>query len=571
VAKFKAGKETYIMKKIFLTCLCLSSVFILASCVREEFQELKADLTGQYKLNLSGEIAGTIATRASDSGFADGDEVGVYVVDYNGSAPGTLLNEGNRADNLRYTFNASNYSWASSYDVYFKDKKTAVDIYGYYPYSTNIPEDVHKYPFEIAKDQSTSTSEEGLGGYEASDFLWGEAENIAPTSDKIKLGFKHIMACVRISLVEGTGFSDGEWVTLDKKVVISGTKRKSTIDFATGVVSVTGEVPSTGIAPVKDGSDFRAVVAPQQVAAGTNIMTVTVAGFSSALKKVEAFKYVSGKQHNFTLTINKKSQSGTYEIILSNESITAWQPDEVSHDATAKAYVVINVDRPGSLDTCITKSGKDIAKIKSLKVTGKINSRDFAVMKYAMPCLSSINLKEVTIVAFGEAEYIGYSFDKSGNSYSGGCDFEIPRSAFDGKQSLTSIILPDKLVKIGNVAFARIRNLSGSLLIPEGVEIIEGLAFYEAGYMGELSLPSTLKEIGDGAFDNCYFTSELRLPEGLISIGNSAFFNCHYLSGSIILPDRLKELGRDAFFQCSGFTGSVEIPQGIEVIPQVVF
>src|SRR5574344_1203248 len=367
------------MNKIF-KCFLIVFSLILVSCSREEFQGFKAELTGQYKLNLNGEISGVITTKADDKGFASGDEVGIYVVDYDNDTAGSLLNKGNRADNVRYTFNSSDWSWTGAYDVYYKDRLTAVDIYGYYPFAAGLPEDVHKYAFEVAKDQSTSTSEAGMGGYESSDFLWGKSNNIAPTSDKVKLGFSHIMAGVRISLVEGTGFADGEWTNLDKKIVVGGTKRKATIDIATGVASVVSDAPVSGIIPVKDGSDYRAVVIPQVVEAGNNLMSVTVAGFPVVLKKSVAFTYVSGKQHNFTLTVNKKTQSGTYEVVLSDESITVWQPDDVSHDATAKAYVIINVDKPGTLDTCITKSGKDLTKIANMKLTGKVNSRDFAIM-----------------------------------------------------------------------------------------------------------------------------------------------------------------------------------------------
>jgi hypothetical protein len=160
------------MNKLFKLLLIIS-VLIVVSCSREEFQGLKAELTGQYKLNLSGEISGTITTKADNNGFADGDEVGIYVVDYDGNTKGTLANNGNRADNVRYTFNASDWSWTGASDVYFKDRLTAVDIYGYYPFDVSLPTDVHKYAFEVAKDQSTSTSEDGLGGYESSDFLWG--------------------------------------------------------------------------------------------------------------------------------------------------------------------------------------------------------------------------------------------------------------------------------------------------------------------------------------------------------------------------------------------------------------
>jgi hypothetical protein len=562
------------MNKLFKLLLIIS-VLIVVSCSREEFQGLKAELTGQYKLNLSGEISGTITTKADNNGFADGDEVGIYVVDYDGNTKGTLANNGNRADNVRYTFNASDWSWTGASDVYFKDRLTAVDIYGYYPFDVSLPTDVHKYAFEVAKDQSTSTSEDGLGGYESSDFLWGNAENIAPTSDKIKLGFKHIMAGVRVSLVEGTGFSSGEWAGLDKKVVIGGTRLKSSIDLATGTVSVDGTTSISGIIPVKDGNDFRAVVVPQDIVAEANLISVTVAGFPYILRKSSLFSFRSGKQHNFTLTVNKKTQSGAYEVVLSNESITVWQPDDVSHDATAKAYVVINVDKAGTLDTCIAKSGKDLTKIKNLKLTGEIDARDFAVMKFKMNLLSSLNLKDVTIVA-GTSGQIG----GEGGYYGSNENDEIPINAMSGKFSLSTLVLPDKLVKICYGSFDQCKSLSGSLIIPEGVKVIENRAFHDNFNLnGTLSLPSTLEQIGSigndnayaGVFGSCSFVGELKIPDNVKIIGDGAFYECKGLTGSLRFPEKLEGLGQSAFETCTGLSGSIEIPQGVSVVPQRCF
>ena len=80
---------------------------------------------------------------------------------------------------------------------------------------------------------------------------------------------------------------------------------------------------------------------------------------------------------------------------------------------------------------------------------------------------------------------------------------------------MTSLILPDKLEKIGNNAFADCNGLTGSLIIPEGVTEIDYAAFRSCTNLnGVLKLPSTLKTLGrvggytsywDGAFKDCGF------------------------------------------------------------------
>src|SRR5699024_6385534 len=112
--------------------------------------------------------------------------------------------EGNRATNLQFTFDEANYKWNSAYDVFWKDSKTPIDVYGYYPVGT--PESVNAYAFEVRKDQSKLSENGEMGGYEASDFLWGKAENVAPLTPVVRLSFRHKMSNARVTLQEGAGF-----------------------------------------------------------------------------------------------------------------------------------------------------------------------------------------------------------------------------------------------------------------------------------------------------------------------------------------------------------------------------
>ncbi|MBR4929304.1 MAG: fimbrillin family protein, partial [Bacteroidaceae bacterium] len=323
----------------FLSLFAIAATIGFTACSDED-DFIEAGPQSSYKINISGEITQVYQTRVNDAGFCNGDEVGIFVVDYDGSTPGQLLDEGNRADNVKHTFDEANYKWTSAYELFFKDKKTNVDIYGYYPFAN--PDNVSAYAFEVQKDQSTTAAYGKIGGYEASDFLWGKAQNIAPTDKVIKLGFRHMMASARVTLAEGTGFAEGEWGTLEKAVLMLNTKREATINLSTGEVTAAGNVPSTGTIPYANGGDYRAIIVPQTVAAGTPLVSITVGGTPYLLKKGEAFTYAASKQHNFTITVNKREGAG-YEFVLTSESITAWENDAVSHDAMAREYIVINV------------------------------------------------------------------------------------------------------------------------------------------------------------------------------------------------------------------------------------
>ena len=518
-------------------------------------------------IQLSGEIEQVATTRVNDSGFCDGDEIGVYIVDYQGTTPGTLQNSGNRGNNVKHTYDEANNRWNSAYDVYWKDEHTPIDVYGYYPFGS--PEDVNAYAFEVQKDQSTAATSAGMGGYEASDFLWGKAGNIAPTDRVIMLPMRHRMSSPRITLVEGEGFADNEWAGLEKQVLIRNTKRNALINLADGTVTATGDVSETGTIPYKKDDAFRAIVVPQTIAAGTVLFSITVDGTAYSFSKEEAFTYESGRMHNFSIRVDKKEPAGEYTFTLIGESITPWENDDVSHDATMKEYIVIE-SSAGHLKDSIAAAGKDYRELQNLKITGEINAQDFYFMRDSMDVLQSLNLKETLIKPCEYATEQGIFAGKEG---------EIPQRALFKKTTLIRLVLPDKLSIINASAFHGCTNLSGSLIIPEGVTRIERGAFaYCSSLTGSLSLPSTLESIDGnyvtdemGAFYKCGFVCELKLPEKVTHLGDYAFSGCSGLYGSVILPHNLSYLGESTFEGCKNLTGDLSIPQTLTEIKYRAF
>ena len=532
------------------------------------------------RIQLSGDIDQLAVTRVNDNGFCNGDVMGVYIVDYEGNNPGTLKVSGNRGDNVRHTFDEPNYKWSSAYDLYWKDKHTHIDVYGYYPFAN--PESIEDYQFEVQKDQSTTTAEGEMGGYEASDFLWGKVPDVAPTTSVIRLPLAHRMSNARVTLIQGSGFADGEWANTKKIVLTANVARKASINLSTGEIKAAGSAESTMTIPSRVNDEWRTIVVPQTVAAGTTLFSITIGGVPYKFTKNEALTYVAGKMMNFGIKVDKQAGSGAYKLTLVSESITPWENDLVSHDATAKEYIVIN-STPGGLKNAITAANKDYAQVRNLKITGQINAKDFYFMRDSMLRLSALNLKEVRIKGWGKNEENEENMDD-----------QIPNSAFyfiqtvGGSNSLNRIVLPDTLKSIGSNAFYGCKYLSGSLIIPEGVTEIKRGAFNGCiGLNGILSLPSTLKKLGNrgeddmgdegtdyygGVFQNCRnLTGNLILPDNLELIRGYCFSGCSGLYGELRLPAKLKRMGNCAFSYCSGFSGSLSIPQGITALPSEAF
>ena len=430
------------MKHRYLhTLLASLTALAIASCATDTLPQSQEGGSGG-PLTLWAEIEQLAVTRVNDEGFADGDRMGVYVVDYEGDQPGTLRVNGNRANNVQHTLDAATGTWTPASPIYWKDKHTHVDIYSYYP--MGHPQSIDLYPFNVQADQSQEASVAGMGSYEASDFLWGKSADMAPTTSSIHMAMHHRMACARVTLVMGEGFNAEGWASMEKSLQLTNLVRKSTIDLATGIVTPRGEPEKTATTPLHTGNEWRAIVVPQTVKAGTSMMDITLDGRPYRFARQEDFTFQPGRMSNFTIKVDRKIPTGSLTLTLLGESITPWENDPTSHDASTKAYIVVN-STEGHLQDSILARGLSPESIISLKVTGRVNNEDLRNINFTnMPHLRHLNLREVT----------------------------LPNDSLNGIGShagITRIVLPEKLRVIGIGAFDHCPHLSGSLIIPEGV------------------------------------------------------------------------------------------------------
>ena len=505
------------------------------------------------------------ATRASDAGFENGDKMGLYVLDYFDGNPQDINDPDINASNVRFDFNGSDNSWTGVTDVYWKNGSTPADIIGYYPYVSGVvyPEEMS---FSVSSHQDAVATDLSLGGYESSDLLWGAALKQMPSAGKVQLTLNHILAGIRITLKEGSGFGASEWAELDKSVIIPSTILGGTVNLCDGSVKVGSSAPKS-IVPMQYNGDYRTIVFPQEVSAGTSLVSVSVDGVGYNLVRQEPVSFISGKMHTFTITVDKKS-NGNYEFSLSDEAIIQWTDDTEFRDGVIRSYTTVDVPQRGTLKDVILKECLNYKEISNLKLTGEINENDFFFMRDEMMSLKSLNLRDVHV-------YDGERVDV------------IPARAMYQKTTLHKIVFPQKLKIIGSDAFHN-SGLMGDLIIPEGVEKIgEGFSDADAfnvgdwtngtagafsycqNLLGNLELPSSLRQIEHGAFNFNEFEGALILPENLEFIGAYAFNRNNY-TGELRLPESVSYIGAGAFAR-TNFTGSLEIPDGIKVIYQNSF
>ncbi len=95
-------------------------------------------------------------------------------------------------------------------------------------------------------------------------------------------------------------------------------------------------------------------------------------------------------------------------------------------------------------------------------------------------------------------------------------------------------------------------NLSGDVVIPDGVEFIAANAFACKEEITSVKFPQSLLELGENAFKDCISLKEVKFADNckLSAVGKKVFSSCESLV-SVSLPSNLKEISGGMFENCS--------------------
>lgn len=167
----------------------------------------------------------------------------------------------------------------------------------------------------------------------------------------------------------------------------------------------------------------------------------------------------------------------------------------------------------------------------------------------------------------------------------------ITSRVFYGQSGITSLFLPNSLLKIGSDAFSGCNSIieitmPGKFLLGQifgsvsyagsyevnisgvkyyvpfslasvtltGVTVIADYALYGFSGVTTVRIPANTTIIGSYAFYGMSSLRDISLPETLIEIGSYAFYNCENLNISVELP-AMEKVGAYAFTGCEKLTG----------------
>ena len=139
----------------------------------------------------------------------------------------------------------------------------------------------------------------------------------------------------------------------------------------------------------------------------------------------------------------------------------------------------------------------------------------------------------------------------------------ISPNAFKGCPGLTSIVIPDGILKIGNSAFEGCASLT-EITLPGRIQEIPAELFKDCSSLTTIILPEGLKKMSTGTFQGCKSLAEFTFPAGITEIPANTFAGCSELR-YFTLHTGTKKIGSEVFEDCTALE-YIEIPTGVSAI-----
>jgi hypothetical protein len=144
----------------------------------------------------------------------------------------------------------------------------------------------------------------------------------------------------------------------------------------------------------------------------------------------------------------------------------------------------------------------------------------------------------------------------------------IAFEAFSSNSTLSSVVIPNSVLKIGDYAFLICSNLL-DVTIGYGVTNIGNGAFSGCNSLAVCTIPNSVINIGTYAFLNCTSLTKVTIGNNVTNIGSSAFSGCSSLT-DVTIGTRVASIEFLAFVGCNNLT-SLTIPDSVTSIGTFAF
>ena len=294
--------------------------------------------------------------------------------------------------------------------------------------------------------------------------------------------------------------------------------------------------------------------------------------------KVPLYNAITIKFEETTIGMKASSQIDLLYTLTGGDNVKVSAIGEgvrTSVDESAKKLTIItDANFTGGKVLVHATDGNNVAIVELTIVKDVLTYIEYGAME-ELSCEGAFGGTDVEFVK--EKSTFSASDEKGKWAFKGSIK-RVESSAFNGKKSLRSIILPEGITFIDKSAFSN----SGlkAITLPESLEGI-GQSVFLGTQLKEITIPANVVGLGTSAFEgsdagtmplekvifkgskimgiepytfkNCVNLKEITLPESLMIIDYNAFFGCSSLT-KVVIPDNVVEIGKKAFWGCTSLT-----------------
>ena len=261
-------------------------------------------------------------------------------------------------------------------------------------------------------------------------------------------------------------------------------------------------------------------------------------------------------------------------------------PDQSTSQPVTKAALVEKT-------VAMTEAGKfasffqegELETIQKLTVSGPLDASDIDTIRYQMPKLEVLDMKEVELIesnkTYGAEDHREHYKLKKGvitkkmlQCFSLLVTLVLPKDITEiedygiyGNEKLVSVEIPVTVKKVGANAFKSCSSLQ-KVDLPS-VETLGASVFERCGKLTTVTLSPDLQVIPDYAFQYCGSLADVPLPSSLVSIGVSAFRECDGLS-AVVMPNTVTTLNKNAYQICTNLK-EVKLSESLKNIGDASF
>ncbi len=282
----------------------------------------------------------------------------------------------------------------------------------------------------------------------------------------------------------------------------------------------------------------------------------------------KAYYVVDNEEKDIGDTGDKRFFEGNFnlamypsETVLMNYDLDAFFPNDTTVEFETSNEEIVKVDAYGnvtavaegfaSVTVKVMMDGKSTYYSESVSVEVKnpfLTTGASLTHYYGNGGLvtfpEDLTLTEIGNFAFANFEYIPKTEEELAFD-----DAETSKQWYIGESTITKVIVPEGIEKIGAYAFANLTGLE-EIVFPSTLEAIEYGAFYGCSALEKITFSSenNLKIINQNAFENCNLQGTVDLS-AICVISDYAFAGNQELE-SVITGDALLSIGEYAFAGC---------------------